>query len=60
MKKIEIIKKFINFIEKKTNLEISSQLYQDMFAEFILEQNTSKIFINLELQMDLIYPTHIL
>ena len=41
----ELLKKFIHFIEKKTNLEISSQLYQDMFAEFILEQNTSKIFI---------------
>ena len=41
----ELLKKFINFINKKNNLEISSQLYQDMFAEFILEQNSSKIFI---------------
>ena len=39
----ELLLKFINFLKNKT--EISSQLYQDMFAEFIVNENHKKTFL---------------
>ena len=39
----EFLLKFINFLENKKN--IYSQLYQDMFAEFIVGKNSEKIFL---------------
>ena len=39
----EFLLKFINFLENKKN--IYSQLYQDMFAEFIVGKNSEKFFL---------------
>ena len=39
----EFLLKFINFLENKKN--IYSQLYQDMFAEFIVGKHSEKIFL---------------
>ena len=41
----EFLIKFIKFLKNKKNAEITSQLYQDMFADFILRNNSSKTFL---------------
>ena len=39
----KLLLKFINFLEEKKN--IFSQLYQDMFAEFIIDNSSKKTFL---------------
>ena len=41
----DLLIKFINFLEKNQNNQITSQLYQDMFAEFINKNNAKKTFL---------------
>jgi len=41
----KLLIKFINFLNNKKKNQIHSQLYQDIFAEFILEKNKNKIFL---------------
>ena len=41
----DLLVKFINFLKKNQNNKITSQLYQDMFAAFIVEKNKKKTFL---------------
>ena len=41
----ELLLKFVKFLENKKNDQITSQLYQDMFADFIVGNNFKKIFL---------------
>ncbi len=41
----ELLKKFIKFLKNKKNYQIYSQLYQDMFAEFVTGDEVNKTFL---------------
>ena len=41
----ELLNRFIEFLKDKRNDQITSQLYQDMFAEFIVGNNFKKTFL---------------
>ena len=41
----ELLLKFIKFLEKKQNDQIKSQLYQDIFADFISAKDPKKTFL---------------
>ena len=41
----DLLINFINFFENKKNYQINSQLYQDIFAEFVTGDNQNKTFL---------------